>query len=159
MAHHSWRITDTPSRQTSPVTTRPRYATTSRDEADARPETVCQQSVPVMKTCFIKHHWEGCRCTRCGQTRDQDHDWDFCRCRRCGLNRHEEHQWEQCVCLKCGKERHRWHEGVCETCHQPCAHEWRADFSGWDDTELTAHSSLDRVCVRCGFRKKVERET
>ena len=46
------------------------------------------------------HDWDGCKCERCGQTRDEAHDWDGCTCRKCGL---EQHDWEYHSCyLKSG---------------------------------------------------------
>jgi hypothetical protein len=30
------------------------------------------------------HKWQGCKCTRCGETRDTGHDWRDSKCVRCG---------------------------------------------------------------------------
>ena len=29
------------------------------------------------------HSWSFCKCTKCGQTRDEAHNWDGCKCRTC----------------------------------------------------------------------------
>lgn len=66
---------------------------------------------------FGLHAWEGCKCSRCGKTRDEEHSWDGCKCRRCGTARDAEHSWGDCRCLRCGKMRdHSWKEGKCSRC-------------------------------------------
>ena len=30
------------------------------------------------------HKWNGCKCSRCGELRDEQHDWNGCTCRVCG---------------------------------------------------------------------------
>ena len=34
--------------------------------------------------CLFGHKWDGCRCTKCGKTRDEGHAWDGCVCTACG---------------------------------------------------------------------------
>ena len=36
------------------------------------------------------------------EKRCEEHDWDGCKCRRCGMTRDEEHQWVVELCEKCG---------------------------------------------------------
>ena len=85
--------------------------------------------------CYLRwHDWDGCKCKRCGDTRNEQHDWDGCKCKRCGKIEHdwklikrdvsdsESDEWygghsvtltttrtdEYYRCRKCGKERHDW---------------------------------------------------
>lgn len=53
------------------------------------------------------HKWEGCKCFKCGQTRDEGHDWDKdCeKCDRCGLVRKNTHRWDMGKCSVCAKTR------------------------------------------------------
>lgn len=30
------------------------------------------------------HKWNGCKCERCGETRNEQHDWSTCKCSKCG---------------------------------------------------------------------------
>ena len=56
----------------------------------------------ILRTCRIKgHEWDGCKCRRCGETRDAEHGWDGCKCRHCGEIRDEGHQWVVEVCEQC----------------------------------------------------------
>lgn len=73
-------------------------------------------------TCLLHHHWEGCRCTRCGEVRDEQDDWNHCRCRRCGLSRFSHHDWQGCECSVCGKEQHKFVDGICTACGAACDH-------------------------------------
>ena len=122
--------------------------------------------------CLLGHQWTGCRCERCGETRDQDHDWDGCRCERCGLVRDERHAWELvncrqtcrrcgrhglvshdwqgCVCRGCGATNHAWVDGVCLRCHERCTHaDVGFEWEGKDDP-FTVRGGLSRVCKHCG---------
>jgi HEAT repeat protein len=67
------------------------------------------------------HDWKGCKCAKCGQSRDQAHDWskDCEKCSKCGQVRMNQHKWDGCRCSVCGVTRtdnHRWHEGSCSVC-------------------------------------------
>jgi hypothetical protein len=33
--------------------------------------------------CLLGHQWNGCKCDRCGKTRDEQHDWDGAHCKIC----------------------------------------------------------------------------
>lgn len=64
------------------------------------------------------HKWDGCKCTKCGKTRDKDHNWDLCKgmCLRCQETRPQTHDWNGCKCKKCGTTRatgHKWNK--CKT--------------------------------------------
>lgn len=62
---------------------------------------------------FGSHKWDGCKCLRCGKTRDEEHAWDGCTCTVCGKTRDEEHDWskDQEKCARCGRTR-----TVCSIC-------------------------------------------
>ena len=53
----------------------------------------------------MQHDWDGCKCSKCGKTRDEQHDWsDDCeKCSKCGKIRSEQHAWIKNKCSKCGK--------------------------------------------------------
>jgi len=70
--------------------------------------------------CLLGHKWDGCKCSKCGKTRDKLHDWDLCKgkCKRCGKIQPEQHDWQGCKCSKCGKENHHWVEGKCSLCNK-----------------------------------------
>lgn len=55
--------------------------------------------------CLFGHRWDGCKCKRCGRTREKKHDWNGCVCRRCGRKRDKDHDWDGCVCRRCGKKQ------------------------------------------------------
>ena len=67
---------------------------------------------------FGFHKWEGCKCTACGKTRDQEHDWgkNCEKCAKCEKVRQNAHEWNDCKCAKCPKERHEWRDGACIKC-------------------------------------------
>ena len=74
--------------------------------------------------CLFGHKWNGCKCDKCGKTRDQGHDWSGCKCRRCGATRDEHHAYKpianvcQEKCAVCGKTReaHPAVNGTCSVC-------------------------------------------
>jgi hypothetical protein len=43
-----------------------------------------------LKCVLTFHKWDGCKCTRCGKTRNKDHSWDGSKCSRCGKASPEE---------------------------------------------------------------------
>lgn len=68
---------------------------------------------------FGFHSWRGCKCQRCGKTRDAEHRWRKCKCEMCGKVRDTEHEWSGCKCAVCGKTRdrdHNWGDAKCQTC-------------------------------------------
>lgn len=109
-------------------------------------------------SCLLLHHWNGCRCERCGTVRDQDHDWHYCRCARCGLTRSEHHDWHGCVCSVCRTERHCWIHGVCAQCGLVCDHVPQPGVNPDSYSELTAHESMSWRCSRCGVKVPVDRQ-
>ncbi len=52
--------------------------------------------------CLFGHQWNGCKCEKCGKTRDENHSWDGCKCTVCGQTRNAEHDWKDGHCLRCG---------------------------------------------------------
>jgi len=109
------------------------------------------------------HKWQGCKCTACGKTRDQEHDWgkNCEKCSRCDVTRTDTHKWAGCKCTTCGKTRdqeHDWSED-CEKCSR-CgaarqdAHNWEGcmcmkcnkEQHNWD----VADRSRDGKCLKCG---------
>lgn len=71
--------------------------------------------------CLFGHNWNGCKCQRCGETRDEGHRWNGCICNRCGKQRDEGHDWDRCSgrCRICGKTcptEHKWNGCKCTLC-------------------------------------------
>jgi len=71
--------------------------------------------------CLFGHQWNGCKCERCGEIRDEQHDWNGCKCKRCGKTRDEQHDWDLCKgkCKRCGKtqpKQHDWDGCKCKRC-------------------------------------------
>ena len=67
------------------------------------------------------HKWNGCKCARCGEVRNEQHSWRGCICTLCGKVRDEQHNWNLCLgrCLRCGKMRppqHLWKGAACIRC-------------------------------------------
>jgi len=87
--------------------------------------------------CLFGHEWDGCKCKRCGKTRDEQHDWDFCegKCKKCGKSCAIEHDWDGCKCKKCYETRHDWDGCKCTKCGEirDEQHDWHGN-----------------VCVKCG---------
>ena len=50
--------------------------------------------------CLFGHKWNGCKCRKCGNTRDEGHVWNGCICSICGK---EVHIYSKYKCSKCGK--------------------------------------------------------
>ena len=60
---------------------------------------------------LVSHRWKGCKCARCGQTRNAEHEWThkgYCTfiCQRCGARRDEPHDWKRDRCTRCGESRY-----------------------------------------------------
>jgi len=121
-------------------------------------------------TCKIfGHKWNGCKCERCGTTRDEGHNWVIVegkcieKCSVCGKERNIEHKWNGCKCERCGNvrneyDRHNWVivEGKCVKVCSIC---------GREDFQYNAHHSLQAVpnkcqekCTICGFTKDIEHQ-
>lgn len=97
--------------------------------------------------CFFGHKWNGCKCERCGETRDEGHDWSGCTCRICGKKRDEGHEWQsvegKCfdVCSICGHKRtkeHLFQGSVCTRCGfdktMPSVEDWFRKYDGTAET-------------------------
>jgi len=100
--------------------------------------------------CLFGHKWDGCKCSKCEKTRNEQHEYDLCKgkCKRCDATQTEQHDWNGCKCSRCGKardEQHDWDECnvKCSRCGK--AGEARHDWSG-------------RKCSKCGAAKRCEHE-
>ena len=82
--------------------------------------------------CLLGHTWNGCRCARCGKTRDEGHSYQpvpnacWVKCAFCGKEQNIKHDWQGCTCSRCGRLRATGHdyqaeEGTpvvrCARCH------------------------------------------
>ena len=123
--------------------------------------------------CLFGHIWDGCKCKRCGKTRDEQHDWDGCKCKRCGRARDEQHDWNGCKCKRCGKirdEQHDWYGYRCKRCgltrpFEPCKdveHEWveietteSKECIGWhgESPYEKITTCITYRCQKCGTEK------
>ncbi len=100
--------------------------------------------------CLFGHKWDGCKCSKCGKTRDEQHDWDLCKgvCKRCGAKQAEQHDWDGCKCKRCGKtrdEQHEW-ESINGKCVEKCS---RCGNERDIEHEWTVVGNK-RKCSRCG---------
>lgn len=79
--------------------------------------------------CKLKGHvWDGCKCTRCNETRDAMHKFEplknrcVKRCTKCGKEEKIPHTWEKDGCLNrcrvCGatETNHKWKSHRCAVC-------------------------------------------
>ena len=75
------------------------------------------------------HKWNGCKCERCDEKRDEQHDWDLCkgRCKRCNATQAEQHDLNGCICSRCGVELHDFNGCTCSRCRQvrDVEHNWK----------------------------------
>ncbi len=103
--------------------------------------------------CLFGHKWNGCKCTKCGKTRNEGHELNFCTCRICGAKLNENHDWQpvenKCAerCSVCRKERKREHsyitvEGKCEEKCSRCG-----------QTRQIPHKWQDGYCMVCGEKQ------
>ena len=101
--------------------------------------------------CLFGHKWDGCKCAKCGKTRDEQHDWDLCKgiCKHCGKTQPKQHEWQGCKCSKCGKtrdEEHVWHDCVCTRCGKENHH--------WVDGKCSlCNKEKEQSCSVCGKTK------
>jgi hypothetical protein len=107
------------------------------------------------------HTWDRCKCTKCGETRDEQHDWtnDCEKCLKCGKTRENNHHWNGCKCIKCGKtrdEQHDWNGCKCSKCGNTRDehHYWNGcKCSNCGNTRDEQHSWHDFKCTKCGIEK------
>lgn len=93
------------------------------------------------------HSWNGCKCNKCGKTRENNHKWNGCRCTVCGKTRDEHHNWIGCTCSICNKTRDEQHDWTkdCEKCSK-CG-KTRENQHDWT-----------KNCERCSKCFKVRKE-
>jgi len=112
------------------------------------------------------HRWNGCRCSACTKTRDENHQWseDCEKCSACGKTRSLIHKWIGCKCIVCYKKRdegHKWGEDCekCSTCGKimSMSHRW----SGCKCNECGKirdqnHQWDGCKCLKCGTTRDLE---
>lgn len=116
--------------------------------------------------CLFGHKWHGCRCVRCGITRNEQHNWNGCVCTQCGARRNESHHWNGCTCSRCGAtrdEQHEWDICKCKICGKPsddfARHQWKVVGNIPYSDQRVGHIStsprkpLTIRCVHCDERK------
>lgn len=54
------------------------------------------------------HQWEGCKCAKCGETRDHDWSKNCEKCANCEATRKDCHRVQGCQCTVCSAEVHDW---------------------------------------------------
>jgi len=117
---------------------------------------VCKES----SLCDIgRHDWHGCKCKRCGKTRDESHEWDGCKCKCCGKTRDESHYWDGCTCKRCGvtrDEQHNWiNADITESVYVGdegggYTEDWILRTPKYESVVVGS----ERRCSRCGARPK-----
>lgn len=109
--------------------------------------------------CLFGHKWNGCKCEKCGKTRDEQHDWDLCKgnCKICGKPCDIEHKWNGCKCSNCGKtrdEHHNWYGCKCTGCGKirDEQHYWLGGCkcSGCGKIRGEQHDWNGCICSNCG---------
>ena len=110
---------------------------------------------------LLGHHWKGCQCTRCGQTRNEGHQWveaeDKCEhtCSICGLTETVPCEWFHCRCERCGAvrdEHHLWlKKSACEQVCRICGME--RETHNWKHVDR----GVDR-CTACGKTRRLSAE-
>ena len=113
--------------------------------------------------CLFGHKWNGCKCERCGEIRDEGHDWDLCKgkCRICGKECPVEHDWDGCKCKRCGAwrdEAHLWNGCQCTRCgmKRDEGHDWdlcKGKCRICGKVRPAEHDWDGCKCKRCGAEK------
>ncbi|HEY5593062.1 MAG TPA: hypothetical protein VIK55_18860 [Paludibacter sp.] len=111
------------------------------------------------------HSWNGCKCSECGKTRDEQHDWskDCEKCSKCDKTNENQHDWSKdCEkCSKCSKTRDEQHDWSidCEKCSK-CGktnenqHDWSKNCEKCSLCHLNRdgeHNFENYICVKCGY--------
>ncbi len=84
------------------------------------------------------HYWNGCKCVRCGEIRDEGHQFDIKGqdghvCKIC--RKSEPHVWDGCICKACGETRHTFgDDGFCIHCGQGKVIDWLKEVISEDGT-------------------------
>ncbi len=116
--------------------------------------------------CPLGHKWYGCKCERCGKTRNELHNWDACKgkCKRCGEACPVRHDWNGCKCSKCGilrDEQHNWNGCGCSRCGKVRdeQHNYEASCEGWyrqcRKPRREPHRWQGIRCAKCGELKRI----
>jgi len=111
-------------------------------------------------TCLFGHKWNGCKCKRCGETRDEKHNWNGCKCSICGTMRDEQHDWNGCKCSVCGTTRDEQHDFknscTCFRCgctkHSFAHKDWNVRLS----PDWGVNTIIAKICERCGFSNLIQ---
>ena len=134
------------------------------------------------------HNWTGCKCLKCGKTREEGHDWsaDCEKCVTCGRRRDNEHDWSNdcekcatcgkklsnthnwngCKCLRCGKTRDQEHQWICEDQEDDrcfiCG-ATRDHVHLWDECKCSCGATKDHnwngcKCLRCGNTREEDHD-
>ena len=110
--------------------------------------------------CLFGHKWNGCKCSKCGKTRDEHHKWDLCKgkCSICGKTQNEQHDWNGCKCSRCGAtrdEQHEWDGCKCNRCGMTRdeQHNWKGCmcfrcYKKRDENHI--HKNQYCACGNCG---------
>ncbi len=106
---------------------------------------------------FGKHRWDGCKCIKCGKTRDKDHSWDGCYCTKCGAT---DHTWDGCKCIKCGAVRDQGHDWELVSSIRTKIEDlgdgfFLNGFGQCGPTELVAYCD-EYKCKKCGATREEE---
>ena len=114
-------------------------------------------------TCLFVHKWNGCKCEKCGKTRNEQHDWDWCKgkCKRCDATRPVQHDegYEKgemnYTCTRCGQvnvkeveERKREKEAYLEKVKARVGLEKFIKDCPHNNT--VEESACRKKCTRCG---------
>lgn len=101
-------------------------------------------------TCKIGvHFWDGCKCLKCGKTRDFEHDWsqDCEKCSKCGKTRFISHSWKTDDCNSCSKclktrnDGHIWYGRSGSACLK-CRRIFQSDGMKTIDGEVYATTKI-----------------
>lgn len=94
---------------------------------------------------WFGHKWQGCKCQRCGFTRDEGHKWDGCKCAVCGEVRNEGHKWVYYNCQKCKQSSPIKY--YCKDSYSSKAVCKRRKYSAWENRD---EAKCFLKCERCG---------
>ncbi len=114
----------------------------------------------AFKCIFGFHNWDGCKCSDCNKTRDEEHDRskDCERCSKCGKIRYQQHDFSKdCeICSKCGKTRenqHNWNGCICSVCKKTRdeQHDWSSDCNNCSKCDIIRENQHDwsKDCDKC----------
>jgi hypothetical protein len=111
------------------------------------------------------HEWNGCKCSKCGKTRDIGHQWNGCQCSKCYKTRDEGHNWrkdcQRCsVCHKTRDIEHRWNGCRCSNCRETRDqdHDWSSDCEKCSRCAMVRREHHDWTkdserCAICGRKR------